>query len=412
LPFAPLRSSAGYRVGAISEVGREPNTTGLGTATRPLRILLVEDDEGDALIVRLLFEETHTAVELTHVMTVRDAEPIAGDYDCALLDLGLPDASGLEGLERLRAAADDVAILVLTGMADEERGIAALAAGAQDYLIKGHVDGELLARSVRYAVERRRADAARRELSLAQLQAAENARLERGLLPTPLVSDSRMRIATQYVAGRRRALLGGDFFDIVEDDKGCLHAIIGDVSGHGPDEAAVGVCLRIAWRTLVLSSVETDALLPTLQQVLEAERFDRSVFSTIATLAIEPDRSTMTLRTAGHPSPLLLPAAGAPRPLVDGAGGPPLGVLADAEWEAATIPLEPGWSVLLYTDGLVEGYHTDGGRVGEHRLAELVVEARARNPEPAAMVRHLVERAEELNAGPLRDDVALVLLSA
>ena len=295
-------------------------------------------------------------------------------------------------------------------MADEERGIEALAAGAQDYLVKGHVDGELLTRSVRYAVERRRADAARRELSLAQVQAAENARLERGLLPTPLVADPRVRIETQYVAGRRRALLGGDFFDVVEDPDGCLHAIIGDVSGHGPDEAAVGVCLRIAWRTLVLSAVSNEAVLPTLEQVLEAERHDRCVFATIATIALEPERDRLTLRKAGHPSPLLVPADGRPRPLADGAGGPPLGVVDDARWEPAEFALDPGWAVLLYTDGLVEGHHSEGGRLGEHRLADLLVEARERDPRPQAVVRRVGERAEELNAGPLRDDVALVYI--
>lgn len=362
--------------------------------------------------MRLLFEEARAEVELTHVERLADAEPLAAAHDCALLDLGLPDATGLEGLERLRAAADDLAILVLTGMADEERGIDALAAGAQDYLVKGQVDGALLSRSVRYAVERRRADAARRELSLAQLQAAENTRLERGLLPTPLVSDPRLAVATQYVAGRRRALLGGDFFDVVEDADGCLHAIIGDVSGHGPDEAAVGVGLRIAWRTLVLAGTPAGELLPTLQRVLEAERHDRGVFATVAVLDVEPRRDALTLRTAGHPSPLLIPATGAPRALVSGAGGPPLGVLDAPDWAPAEIGLEPGWSVLLYTDGLVEGRCDGDGRLGEDGLAELVVEARAHDPAPRALVRRLVQRAEELNAGPLRDDVALVLVRA
>ena len=73
-------------------------------------MLLIEDDEGDALIVRLLFEETAAEIDLTHVLTLRDAEAIASGFDCALLDLQLPDATGLDGLSRLRAAADDLAI--------------------------------------------------------------------------------------------------------------------------------------------------------------------------------------------------------------------------------------------------------------------------------------------------------------
>jgi diguanylate cyclase (GGDEF)-like protein len=73
---------------------------------------------------------------------------------CILLDLGLPDAEGVEGLNRLRIVAPDVPVVVLTGTDDETVGLAALQSGAQDYLIKGQVDGQVLARSVRYAIER------------------------------------------------------------------------------------------------------------------------------------------------------------------------------------------------------------------------------------------------------------------
>jgi diguanylate cyclase (GGDEF)-like protein len=73
---------------------------------------------------------------------------------CILLDLGLPDADGVEGLERLRIVAPDVPVVVLTGTDDESVGLQALQSGAQDYLVKGRVDGQVLARSVRYAIER------------------------------------------------------------------------------------------------------------------------------------------------------------------------------------------------------------------------------------------------------------------
>ncbi len=375
-------------------------------------MLLVEDDEGDALIVRLLLEEAAAPFALTHMLTVSAAEPIAAEFDCALLDLNLSDASGLEGLQRLRAAADDLAILVLTGISDERRGTEALAAGAQDYLVKGSVDGELLARSIRYAVERRRADGAQRQLTLARVQAAENTRLERGLLPTPLVRDASLQIAAHYRAGRRRALLGGDFYDVVENPNGCVHAVIGDVSGHGPDEAAVGVCLRIAWRTLVLSGCAPGEVLPILQQVLEAERHHRGVFTTLAAISVEPDRTSLTLRAAGHPAPLLMAGDGSlPVPLADQPGGPPLGVVEGTPWTPLRVDLAPGWGVLLYTDGVVEGKRPDGGRVGEEGLAALLTEALADHAGfPAAAIRQVVERAERLNAGPLRDDVALVFV--
>src|SRR4051812_49550880 len=131
-------------------------------------------------------------MEIVRAQTLADARREELEHvDCVLLDLDLPDAHGLAALHRLKADHRELAILVLTGLADEQRGIEALAAGAQDYLVKGRVDGALLARSLRYAVERRRAEHAQRQLTLARVTASENARLERGLLPTPLVADTR-----------------------------------------------------------------------------------------------------------------------------------------------------------------------------------------------------------------------------
>ena len=132
-----------------------------------------------------------------------------------LLDLDLPDAHGLAALHKLKADRVDLSVLVLTGFDDERRGVDAVAAGAQDYLVKGQIDGQGLARAVRYAVERRRADEARQQLEVARLHAEENARLERGLLPAPLVTDPALRADRALPPGpparaaRRRLLRRG-----------------------------------------------------------------------------------------------------------------------------------------------------------------------------------------------------------
>jgi len=81
-----------------------------------------------------------------------------GGYDCILLDLSLPDASGLDGLTQIREIALDVPIIVLSGLADESLAMQAVQEGAQDYLVKGQVDGRLLLRSISYAIERKRAE--------------------------------------------------------------------------------------------------------------------------------------------------------------------------------------------------------------------------------------------------------------
>jgi serine phosphatase RsbU (regulator of sigma subunit) len=385
----------------------------LETSPELLRVLLVEDDDGDALLVEDLLELAGAPVDLRRASRLGDA--LRGDArsaDCVLLDLDLPDSSGLEGLLELRESAEAPAILVLTGLDDTLRGIEAVGAGAQDYLIKGKVDGEVLWRAIRYAVERRRAERAQSQLQAASLYAQENARLERGLLPTPLVSDPRVALAAHYRPGRRRALLGGDFYDAVQDRDGVVHAIIGDVSGHGPDEAALGVLLRIAWRTLVLAGTPHDTLLSTLQEVLVVERHNRSVFTTLCMASIAADRRSAALRVAGHPLPVVLDGVSA-TPVEPEHGGPPLGVIDDATWVAREIPLPPGFGLMLYTDGLVEGRIGAGhARLGESGLVEMAGEAlREHGARPGALVRALVERAEALNGGALLDDVAVLLIS-
>jgi serine phosphatase RsbU (regulator of sigma subunit) len=377
-----------------------------------LRVLLVEDDDGDALLFEELLRDADLEVSVTRATTVAGAEAaLRGAVSCVVLDLGLPDAEGLTALRRLLDAAPQVPVLVLTGLSEGGQGLSAVAAGAQDYLVKGHVDGESLARSIRYAVERRRADQVQDQLRAAQLVAVESARLERGLLPRPLVGDERLLIATGYRPGRARTLLGGDFYDVVERDDGTLHAVVGDVCGHDPDAAALGVCLRIAWRTLVLGGRDGDDLLTTLEQVLVHERVSDDVFATACMVSIAPDRRSAVVRVAGHPPPILLTpddVAEVPAP----SARPPLGVATTGRWPVAPLDLPPAWKLLLYTDGLIEGRMPGGDeRLGTERLVALVARHAAANGDGRGLIEGLIGTALELNGGDLADDVAALLIA-
>jgi len=381
-------------------------------AAAPIRILLVEDDDGDALLVEELFAVSGAQVEIVRSQTLAEArrEKLEA-IDCVLLDLDLPDAHGLTALHKLKADRPDLSVLVLTGFDDERRGVQAVTAGAQDYLVKGQIDGQGLARAVRYAVERRRADEARQQLEVARLHAEENSRLERGLLPAPLVSDPQLQLIAHYSPGRRRALLGGDFYDAVQDSDGTVHAVIGDVSGHGPDAAALGVCLRIAWRALVLAGQDQDAVLDTLQVVHRHERHFAWMFTTLCVVTIAPERDRVSIRLAGHPPPLLLSEGGI-ESLEPSKMDPPLGVVDDVRWAVHEYPLPARWALLLYTDGLIEGRTGVGTtRLGAEGLAAMVQgELDLHGEDAPGLVASLVERAEDLNGGPMLDDVAAFLV--
>jgi serine phosphatase RsbU (regulator of sigma subunit) len=371
-------------------------------------VLLVEDDDGDALLVEELLDETSAPVHLLRASSITEARAMAAGARCVLLDLGLPDSHGLSALETMRRVAPKAAIVVLTGLADEHRGVEALAAGAQDYLVKGEIDGKTLVRALRYAIERRDAEQAARALHESELRAEENSRLERGLLPTPLLRDARLGHLARYRPGRRQALLGGDFYDVVETPDHVVHVLLGDVCGHGPDEAALGVSLRIAWRTLVLAGIPEPHRLAYLQDVLVNERTNEELFATVCTLAVAPDRTSLGMRLAGHPPPALIHPHLAALP--DHHVGPALGVLDDVASEQVTVPLPTGWELLLATDGLLEGRDSPTGeRLGwDGVLAEIATIDPPAGDDTLPDV--LIDRIERRNGGPLTDDVALLLL--
>jgi len=160
----------------------ELETLAAGSGHDQVPVLLVEDDDGDALLVEELLRDVNASVVVRRAKSLGQARTLVSDAACVLLDLGLPDSQGLQGLLQLLSIEPEAAIVVLTGDASEHLGEQAVRAGAQDYLVKGEVAGPVLHRVIRYAVERRRATEAQRELRIAQVQARENARLERGLL--------------------------------------------------------------------------------------------------------------------------------------------------------------------------------------------------------------------------------------
>jgi FixJ family two-component response regulator len=351
-----------------------PQTAVAAVVDDQVPVLLVEDDDGDALLVGELLRDVGASVAVRRARSLAEARDLVPGVACVLLDLGLPDSQGLDGLRQLLAVEPEVAVVMLTGQASEHLGEQAVRAGAQDYLVKGQVAGRTLNRVIRYAVERRRADQSQRAPRVAQVQAQENARLERGLLPQPLLTDPR---------------LGGDFYDVVESSDGWVHALIGDVCGRGPAEAALGVCLRVGWRTMVLAGRPPGENLSALNELLEHERHDDTMFATLCMVSVEPDRRTGWVRMAGHLPPLLL-SQGRVTELPIGPAAP-LGLSEAHDWPGTPVRLDGSWSLRLYTDGLIEGRIGEGSeRLGTEGLIGLI---------------------GDVLDGDLHDDLAVLVLS-
>ena len=383
-----------------------------------VHVLLVEDDDGDALLVQELLLEASAPVALSRVRSITEAKPLLASVACVLLDLDLPDAHQLQGVHWLQENVPQVAVVVLTGIADEHLGAESVRAGAQDYLVKGQVDGSLLSRVIHYAVERRRFEEMQQQLREAQIYARENARLERGLLPSPLLADARLTVGTRYRPGGGQMLLGGDFFDLVEGPDGWVHVVVGDVCGRGPEEAALGVCLRVAWRTMVLAGRPMAEVLSAVQQVLEHERHEDRLFATLCMVSVAPDRARARLHLAGHPPPLLL-APGAVTELRAPVSAPP-GIAHIEDWPVSEVALGDDWTLLMYTDGLIEGRVGAGPeRLGSDGLTEIIktylhamrsAGEQRRKSRDERLLDALVDRVRELNGGDLDDDLAVLAL--
>jgi serine phosphatase RsbU (regulator of sigma subunit) len=349
------------------------------------------------------------SARIERVSRLAEARRAVRYVDCVLLDMGLPDAEGTSGVEQLVADAPDTAVVVLTGAASERLGMGAVAAGAQDYLVKGRVDDQLLARSVRYAIERQRAARLARDLFEAERRRADNTRMERALTPPLQLRSTDVEVAVRYRPGREGAELGGDFYDAVEASDGEIAVLIGDVAGHGPDAAALAARLRSAWRALSLAGLDQLHTLATLDTFLRTE-VESLTFATVASLVISPDRESGELLLAGHPPPIVLDPA---RPVGDGEFGHLLGVMPDPIWKPVQVALGPGCSLLLYTDGLIEGRASprSSERLGIDGLIALADDLTARGLRATALLDGLLAEAVRRNGGPLTDDVALSLVS-
>ncbi len=124
-----------------------------------IKILLIEDNAGDARLIReFLVEERYVNIEWVERLSAGLDHLDREKIDALLLDLSLPDSQGLETFARIRHQNPEVPVLILTGLDDKDLALEAVRKGAQDYLVKGQVDSNLLIRAIKYAIERKKLD--------------------------------------------------------------------------------------------------------------------------------------------------------------------------------------------------------------------------------------------------------------
>lgn len=380
-------------------------------ADRPTRVLLVEDDPAYAeLVRRLLADALYGRLELVHVQRLADARERLreGPADCVLLDLGLPDAQGLEAVLQVRDAAPDVPIVVLSGQDDEAIALRAVQEGAQDYLSKARIDHEGIGRAIRYSIERKRAEGERarrlrEQAARAQAEAIAET-LQRSFLPERLPEFPGVSLAARYIPGTAGVEVGGDWYDVFVLTGGHLGVAMGDVVGRGVGAASLMGQLRNALRAYAFEGHEPAAVAERLNRLVQS--LNPGQIATVVYLVLEPDTRTVRFTSAGHLPPLLVAPDGAAAFLETG-GSPPLGAAAYVPYRESHVTLEPGSTLVVYTDGLVER-REEALDEGLERLRRTAAGEPGDPGDPEALCDRVV--GELLGDGPAADDAALLVV--
>ncbi|MEA2483147.1 MAG: hypothetical protein QOC55_1094, partial [Thermoleophilaceae bacterium] len=224
--------------------------------------------------------------------------------------------------------------------------------------------------------------------------------LQRALLPSRLPQLPGVEVAARYLPGGMGADVGGDWYDVFPLEGGRIGVAIGDVAGHGLRAAALMGQLRNSLRAYAIEGHPPAVVVDRLNRLVRD--LESGWMATLLYMILCPDESEIRIANAGHMPALALEMGDAR--FIDAARGPPLGVGMDEEYEEYVEPLQPGTTLIVYTDGLVE----QPGVSPDVSLARLARNALSGERDPDGLCDHLVK--EQVGEGQPRDDVAFVAI--
>jgi PAS domain S-box-containing protein len=233
--------------------------------------------------------------------------------------------------------------------------------------------------------------------------------LQAALLPPSLPHVPGLRLAARYLAAGKGNEVGGDFYDLFSIGRGAWVAAVGDVSGTGPEAAAVTGLVRHALHASAQQSRDPAVMLQTANAVLCEDQRSWERFCSACCAIIRPGELVrVTLASAGHPPALILRASGKVDELV--CGGVVLGAQITPAMQTRRCVLKNGDRLILYTDGLIEARNAKREFFGEGELAKALAACDGMGAEEVA--GRLLQAVEDFAGGRLSDDLALLVIGA
>jgi serine phosphatase RsbU (regulator of sigma subunit)/anti-sigma regulatory factor (Ser/Thr protein kinase) len=359
---------------------------------KPLRILLVEDQPTDVMLIRhALREILEEGGRIEESGTLSDALDILGysQFDVLLLDLGLPDSTGLEGLKRIKEKQINLPILILTGHDDAEIAIEAVQIGAQDYIYKGKIDNYNLPRAIDYAIERYRllqdVEDKIKAVQEAQSQVVElysnivqelkmASEIQSYFLPRNIILEKYINFCSHYSPSSR---VGGDLYDISRVSDSKYYIGIGDISGHGVQAALLMTAIRSILGMLVETGKNISGLADMANRLNEilCQRLLKNNYMTLILGVIDLDKQEFRYLNAGHPPVISYERERGSAILHQSSGSIPIGWDTKVKYkpeDESVIQLKPGSIFILYTDGLFECENSSKEQLGIDGLMKII----------------------------------------
>lgn len=370
-----------------------------------MKILIVEDSPTDAdLLLHSLREALATQFNAALAECLSDALALLATDDIGLIitDLNLPDSAGLATFQRLYEHADDIPIVILSGLEDLELAAESVRLGAQDYIVKGPAAVDSLGRIIRFAIERGRRVQAERERDQAthELQIAQD--IQRSLYPRHGLNLPGCTIAGEAYSADR---VCGDYYDFFPVSENCYAIALGDVCGHGLPAALMMMQVRTCLQLLAKQGADPGEVLSGVHEGTLHDDEEQRRFASLFFAQLNLTTRTLSFASAGHRG-YLLKSDGSTEYLEP--TGIVLGIMPDTDVpEVVTITLQPGELLFIPTDGFHETSDSNRRLFGESRMLDVV--HKCRTLAPADIIQNLhAEVREFAGNAPLHDDMTAV----
>ena len=329
------------------------------------------------------------------------------EIDMVLSDINMPRMDGLALLEQIPSVDPEIRAVIISAYGDMQNIRTAMNRGAFDFVTKPIDFDDLkvtIERTLRHMAEWREALSSRDKLVALQNELDVASKIQQSVLPTGFPSSDSYEVAANMEPARN---VGGDFFDIMRLENSRLGLAVADVSDKGVPAALFMMSSITQLKGAAIGIGEPGGVLSEVNDLLNQDN-ETAMFVTLLYAVYNPENGVMTYANGGHNPPVIVHADGSST-LLPMTGGIALGVAPGFEYEQSTATLNPGETIVLYTDGVTEAMNGDGEEFGIDRLRDLFVGVPPRHPKEA---NKAIFEAVSTFAGdtPQSDDITCLTL--